>query len=148
LEGGGGALKLRGGDGEASGTEPTEAQLKTLLSKAAQIFKKPSRDFRNADAAYDDIRIKLRGSITRVALLYNELAYRYISDQKDNEALKYSVVAVSLQPEDEDYLDTYAQSVCRLQGPADALQHLVATGMNGKGSEKLRAVLASGSCPG
>ena len=136
------------GQTPASPAASNEQELHQWLTEAAHAFRQPGGDFRRADELYEKVRASLEIPIDQVALLYNELAYRYLREEKNEDASRHAHVAILLRPDDADYVDTYAVSVCRTEGPQAAVDYLTSAPQSGDGAlRELRESLVRGTCP-
>ena len=97
-------------------------ELNKQLMEAAVAYQ--SGDFTGADDLYDTIRTELKDAGDAVALLHNELASRYLEEERNDEAIKHSRTAIGLRPEDSDYVDTFVYVICKMQDPESALEEL------------------------
>jgi tetratricopeptide (TPR) repeat protein len=124
---------------------PTD-RLQERLGEAVRAYRS-QREFKGADALFDKIRTDLTTSIDHVALLYNELALRYLEEAQNDKAMTHVQIAVVLKPEDSDYIDTLIQVTCKTKGPEVALKYLTElSGSHRAGHEKWRKPLEGGSC--
>ena len=139
----GSGFRLRGSGEMAS---PAWDVLQAQLKEAAQAYRQG--DFKGADVLFENLQAGFAGSRDFLALLNNEWAVRYLEESRFDLAAQKSRLAVTLVPEDDDFIDTYVVAMCKSQNPSDSLGQLAdLAGPNSSAHMELRKLLEAGRCP-